>query len=479
MRDEHQHQHHKNLSDILSQLIVLLEKQELEQALVEKQHTPHQDLVQSLVKKKNVTQLQQKVQQLHPADVAFILERLPLNQRKKIWDLVNVEHYGAILLEVSDGVRESLIADMAEHEIIVAAKHLDSDEIADLVPDLPRDIVFDLLTSLDSENRDQVQKVMIFPEGTAGALMDFDMVMVREDVTIEVVLRYLRWRKQIPPQTDQLFVVDSHSQLKGLLPLHDLITHPLEKTVAEVMMREPIFFYTNDALREVAEVFERYDLISAPVVNSHQQLVGCIGIDVVLDFVNEQSQKEKFNQVGLHEEEDLFAPIWKSGRNRWVWLALNLMTAFIASRVIGLFEDTIGQLVALATLMPIVASIGGNTGNQTAALIIRGLALKQINGSNFKHLIVKELGISLMNGLLWGAVVGLFAYLIYQNIVLAGLIFSAMILNLLIAALAGVFIPMGLHKVGRDPVMGSSVMLTAITDSMGFFIFLGLATLFI
>jgi magnesium transporter len=368
---------------------------------------------------------------------------------------------------------------MAEHEIIVAAKHLDSDEIADLVPDLPRDIVFDLLTSLDSENRDQVQKVMIFPEGTAGALMDFDMVMVREDVTIEVVLRYLRWRKQIPPQTDQLFVVDSHSQLKGLLPLHDLITHPLEKTVAEVMMREPIFFYTNDALREVAEVFERYDLISAPVVNSHQQLVGCIGIDVVLDFVNEQSQKEKFNQVGLHEEEDLFAPIWKSGRNRWVWLALNLMTAFIASRVIGLFEDTIGQLVALATLMPIVASIGGNTGNQTAALIIRGLALKQINGSNFKHLIVKELGISLMNGLLWGAVVGLFAYLIYQNIVLAGLIFSAMILNLLIAALAGVFIPMGLHKVGRDPVMGSSVMLTAITDSMGFFIFLGLATLFI
>jgi len=479
MRDEHQHQHHKNLSDILSQVVFLLEKQELEQALVNKQHTPRQNLVQSLVKRKNVTQLQQKVQQLHPADVAFILERLPLNQRKRIWDLVKVEHHGAILLEVPDGVRETLIAEMAKHEIIVAAKQLDSDEIADLVPDLPQNTVFDLLNSLDSEHRDEVQKVMVFPEDTVGALMDFDIVTIREDVTLEVVLRHLRWRKQIPPQTDQLFIVDKHGSLKGLLPLHDLITHPLEKTVNEVMSTEPIFFYTNDQLREVPEVFERYDLISAPVVNSHHQLVGCLGIDVVLDFVNEQSQKEKFNQVGLDEEEDLFAPVWKSGRNRWAWLALNLMTAFVASRVIGLFEETIGQLVALATLMPIVASIGGNTGNQTVALIIRGLALKQINSSNFSHLLFKELAISLMNGLLWGLIVGLFAYLIYQQIVLAGLIFAAMILNLLIAALAGVFIPMGLHKFGRDPVMGSSVMLTAITDSMGFFIFLGLAALFI
>ncbi len=471
------HKHH--LQEIFHQIMTLLEKQEIVNALVRRQDMPRQNLVESLVARQHLVELEQKLKQLHPADIAYILENLPLLQRTMVWDLVEVERYGAVLLEVSDAVRETLIEDLERDELIDAAEHMDSDEIADLVPDLPKDMVLDLLTSLNNEDRAQVQEVLAFPEGTVGALMDFDIVTVREDIKLEVVLRYLRLRGELPEQTDQLFVVDRTGTLQGLLPLKDILIHDPEVEVNDVMIVEPIFFHTDEDARDVAQAFERYDLISAPVVNIHHRLVGCIGIDMVMDFVSEINQKERLGQAGLHEEEDLFAPIWKSAQNRWLWLALNLVTAFIASRVIGLFEETISMLVALASLMPIVASIGGNTGNQTAALIVRGLALKQINTTNFLHLLYKEVGISLLNGLLLGGVVGLFAYLLYQQQALALVMTAAMMLNLLLAALAGIFIPMGLHKLGRDPIMGSSVLLTFLTDSMGFFIFLGLASIFL
>ncbi|EIJ42533.1 Mg2+ transporter MgtE [Beggiatoa alba B18LD] len=471
--------HQRNLQETLQHIYHLLEKQKLVNELVRKQDTPRHELVQSLVAKQHLVELKHKLAQLHPADLAFILESLPLDDRIKVWELIPLEKYGAILLEVSEVVRDSLIASMERHQIIHVTEHLDSDEIADLMPALPKDTVFEILTQLDSQNRAQVQSVMQFPEGTAGALMDFDMITVREDVSLDTVLRYLRRLGKIPHQTDQLFVVDRNSTIKGVLPLTELLIHPPEALVSHVMRENFTAFYTDDSAHEIAQAFERYDLISAPVMNSHHQLVGCLGVDVVVDFIDETLQRERLNQAGLEEEEDLFAPIWKSGRNRWAWLALNLMTAFIASRIIGLFEDTIQQLVALATLMPIVASIGGNTGNQTVALVIRGLALKKVNASNFLHLFFKEITISLMNGLLWGSVVGLFAFLLYQEIKLAMVMMAAMVLNLLIAALAGVFIPLGLSKLGRDPVMGSSVILTALTDSMGFFIFLGLASLFL
>jgi magnesium transporter len=227
------------------------------------------------------------------------------------------------------------------------------------------------------------------------------------------------------------------------------------------------------------QAFERYDLRTAPVVNIHNQVVGVLSVDQVMDYVNESAQRERLSLVGLREDEDLFGSVWKSSRNRWTWLILNLMTAFIASRVIGLFEGTIERLVALAALMPIVASVAGNSGNQTVALVIRGLALNQINTGNFYRLLFKEIGISLINGLVWGSVVGFFAYLFYGKVSLAVVMVAAMMLNLLMGALAGVVFPLTLHKLGRDPVMGSSVMLTAITDSMGFFIFLGLAAMFL
>ncbi len=476
---QHELKHQKNLQVVLEQVLDLLKKQQLVESLVHKQAMPRHDLVQSLVERQHLVELQKKLERLHPADVAFILENLPLAQRKIVWNLVKVENDGAILLEVSDAVRETLIEEMENSEIIGAAKHLDSDEIADLVPDLPSDMALELLTSLDSQHRAKVQSVLSFPEGTAGALMDFDFVTVREDVSLDVVLRYLRIRGELPEQLDQLFVVDRSNVLKGLLPLRELLIRDADLLVSDVMKTEPIFFYTDDSAREAALAFERYDLISAPVVNLHHQLVGCLGIDVIMDFIDETSQKEILSQVGLQEEEDLFASVWKSAQNRWAWLALNILVAFIASRVIGLFEGTIERIVALATLMPIVANIGGNTGNQTIALIIRGLALDQIHPNNFWRMLYKEVAVSFLNGILWGSVVGLFAFILYHNVSLAIVMITAMIGNLLIASLVGVFTPLLLHKLGRDPAIGSSVILTAMTDSMGFFIFLGLATIFL
>jgi magnesium transporter len=467
--------HQRNLEDTLKQIIYLLNKQQLVSHLVKKQDSPRQELIQTLVAKQQLAELRQKLQSLHPADIAYVLEQLPLPQRIMVWDLIDVKRYGAVLLEVSDAVRASLIDDLEHKELIHAVEHLESDEIADLMPDLPSDMVIAVMKSLDQSDREQVQSVMTFPEGSVGALMEFDVVLVREDISIDVVLRYLRRRGEIPNDLDQLFVVNREGLLKGGLKLNKLLISSPDSLVSELMNPDVVFFYTHDNANEATGAFERYDLISAPVLNSHNHVVGRIGIDLVMDFVEERAKKERLGQVGLTEEEDLFAPVWHSARNRWLWLAVNLMTAFFASRVISVFEDAIVQLVALATLMPIVASVGGNTGNQTAALVIRGLALKQINPSNIRYLFAKELGISLLNGTLWGSVMGLFTFVLYQNMALSLVMTSAMILNLIIAALIGTLVPLTLHRLKRDPAIGSSVMLTFMTDSMGFFIFLGLA----
>jgi magnesium transporter len=469
----------QSLRETLAQVTAMLDKQELVHEVALRQAIQKPDLVETLVAKQQLVELQKKLEQLHPADVAFVLEGLPLERRQKVWDLIEDEQRGAVLLELSEAVREHLLGGMQESEIIEAAEHLESDEIADLAPSLPRDTVLEILNSLDREDREEVQTALAFPEGTVGALMDFEVASVRDDVQIEVVLRYLRQRGGLPERADQLFVVDRTGVLKGVLPIKDLLFHDPEGRVAEVMKPDPMVFSTGEPAGEAVYAFERYDLITAPVVNLHNQLVGVLSVDAVVDYMNEVAQRERLIQAGLTEEEDIFAPIWKSGRNRWAWLAINLMTAFIASRVIGAFEGTIEKLVALATLMPIVASVGGNTGNQTVALVIRGLALNQINSANVRRLFFKEIGVGVMNGLVWGSVVGLFAFLIYFKLPLALVMMGAMVLNLLIASLAGVLIPLVLHKLGHDPVMGSSVMLTALTDSMGFFIFLGLAAVFL
>ncbi|HWH49827.1 MAG TPA: magnesium transporter [Burkholderiales bacterium] len=468
-----------SVQEALDQVKALLHKHRIVEAMLHKQDMPRHELVESLVHKQNLVELQKRLDKLHPADVAYILEALPLEERLVVWDLVKAERDGEILLEVSDAVRETLIANMDSQELVAAAEQLDTDEIADLVQDLPQDVVAGVIQSLPVEEREQLRSAMSYPEDSVGALMDFDMVSVRDDVTLEVVLRYLRRMDELPDHTDQVFVVDRDETIKGVLPINRLIVTDPEVLVASVMNAEFISFSPDDKAQKAAQAFERYDLVSAPVVDQKNRLAGRVTVDAVVDFIREESEAELLSMAGLREEEDIFASVWKSAKNRWLWLAVNLCTAFFASRVIGAFEGTIEKLVALATLMPIVAGIAGNSGNQTTTLIIRALALGQVTPENARRMILKELAISLLNGLVWGGVAGLFAWWLYDNVGLGVVMTGAMFLNLLVGALVGILVPMAMQRMGRDPAIGSSVLLTFSTDSMGFFIFLGLATVFL
>jgi magnesium transporter len=463
----------------LQQVTELLRRHKAAAELDARDERSPRERVEDLVHHHDLEALQRELERLHPADVAYILEALPLDERLIIWNLVKADRDGEILLEVSDAVRESLIASMDEDELVAATEQLDTDEIADLAPDLPREVIQDVFRSLSVEEREQLRAAMSYEEDSVGALMDFDMVEVREDVTLEVVLRYLRRLDELPDHTDQLFVINRDAQLKGLLPVNRLLVNAPESLVGDVMLRQFVQFNARENGHDAAAAFERYDLVSAPVVEDDGRLVGRLTVAAVMDFIREAQDTEKLSAGGLREEEDLFASVWKSVKNRWAWLAVNLVTAFIASRVIGIFESSIAQLVALAALMPIVAGIGGNSGNQTITMIVRALALGAITRDNARKLFRKEIGVSLLNGLIWGGVVGLFAFLIYRNWQLGVVMTAAMLLNLLLAAVMGVAIPLLMEKLGRDPALGSSVLITAITDSGGFFIFLGLATLFL
>ncbi|HNR09998.1 MAG: Magnesium transporter MgtE [Nitrosomonas europaea] len=472
-------ENHENLEDKLQKVIYLLQKYKLVEGFVRLQDTPEPELIESIIQKQNLSNLRQALDKLHPADIAHILEALPLEDRLIIWGLVKAEQDGEVLLEVSDAVRQTLIEDMDSEELVAAAEQLDADEIADLAPDLPSDVMEDVFQALPMEEREQLRAAMSYSEDAVGALMDFDVITVRGDVRIEVVLRYLRRLGELPDHTDQLFVVDRTEQLQGVLLLNQLLVSDPEATVMEVMARDTVKFLPDDKAEQATHAFERYDLVTAPVISSEGKLLGRVTVNAVIDFMREKADLEARSQAGLSEEEDLFAPIWKSVRNRWAWLAINLVTAFIASRVIGLFENSIEKLVALAALMPIVAGVGGNSGNQTITMIVRAIALGQVNQDSTLKLISKEIGVGIVNGIVWGSVVGLFTYAIYRNMQLGLVMALAMLLNLLLAAFVGVLIPLTRKKFGRDPALGSSVLITAVTDSGGFFIFLGLATLFL
>jgi magnesium transporter len=423
--------------------------------------------------------LRGKLEALHPADIAYFLEALPFEERLALWDLVKAERDGEILVEVSDAVRESLIASMNSQELVAAAETLEADELADIAPDLPASVMEEVVQSLPAEERERLRAALSYPEGSVGALMDFDHVAVRDDVTLEAATRYLRRMDELPDHTDQLFVVDREQNLKGTLPLGRLIVSDLELGVASVMVPESVKLSPQDPAEDAANAFERYDLVSAPVVDASGRLVGRLTVDAVVDYIRERSAESQLAEAGLSQEEDVFAPVLDSFKNRWAWLALNLVTAFIASRVIGAFEHSIAQLVALAALMPIVAGIGGNSGNQTITMIVRALALGQIQGPYWAKLLAKEIGVALLNGVVWGTLLGAMAYAFYGSVALGGVMALAMLLNLVLAALMGVAVPWLRARLGKDPAVGSSVLITAVTDSGGFFIFLGLATLFL
>lgn len=419
------------------------------------------------------------LQELHPADVADVLESLPPKERALVWHLVLPEEDGEVLLEVSDAVRETLIESMNKDELLAAVDDLDADELVELAGDLPHQVVYEALQTRDPDERAKIQAAMSYEDDQVGAIMDFEFISIRADVACEVVLRYLRRFDNLPDHTDKIFVVDQYDVLQGVLPIRKLLVADPEERVADVMATDVVRFRPEENVEEAAQAFERYDLITAPVVNTDKKLIGRITIDEMVDVIREETEADMLNMAGLQEEEDLFAPVWDSVKNRWVWLAINLCTAFIASRVIGAFEGSIEKIVALAALMPIVAGIGGNSGNQTITMIVRAMAMGQLSGLQAGRLLKKEVGVALVNGLVWGTVMGVVSWMLYGNIGIGLVMVAAMTLNLLLAATVGVLIPVLMDKAGRDPALGSSVLITAVTDSGGFLIFLGLATLFL
>ena len=463
----------------MREIQALIARQEIVSQLVAREQTGKQELVQALVARQHAVELETRLNRLHPADAAFVLESLPAEQRDVAWQLIRPERRGSILLELAGTVQADLVGLLDDDELIVLAKKLPSTDFADLVENLPEERAAAVLARLEAGERAQVQTALSFPEDSVGGLMDTDVVTVLDDVTLAEATSSLRARRGLPGQLTSVFVVDRGNVLQGALPLARLLLGDPGRRVSEVMDADPVHFATTDKAVEAAQAFERYDLLVAPVVNMHRHVVGWITVDKVVDRLTEDSFKQSLGQVGLGEDVDLFGPVWEGGRRRWIWLGLNLLTAFIASRVIGVFEGSIERLAALAALMPIVASIGGNTGNQTVALVVRGLALSQLNESNRRYLLRKELAISALNGAIWGLVMGLVTLVLYGSFPLAAVMAGAMLLNMLVAATAGVLCPLILERMGRDPVMGSSILLTGITDSMGFLIFLGLASVFL
>ena len=465
------------LSEALADVVLLVRQYRLLSGFAESLADTLDNQSQNPIVQGVLANLRSTLDGLHPADVAHILEALPLDERLFVWDLVKAEREGDILVETSDAVRESLIASMDAPELVAAAATLDTDELAELAPDLPREVVEAVKKSLDPEEREQLRQAMSYEEDMVGALMDFEMVDVRPDVTLEVVMRYLRRFDELPANTDQVFVVDREDKLLGVLPTNVILVTDEDRLVSEVMTEPKIRFEPTDHADSAAAAFERYDLVSAPVVDAHGVLVGRVTVAEVLDFVRESAEEDLRAQAGLREEEDIFASVWKSVQNRWQWLALNLLTAFVASRATDLFQGSIAKLAVLAVLQTIVAGIGGNSGNQTLTMIARAIALGQVGTEHFRRLVNKEMAVAGINGLIFGGAIGLVIGLMEQNLLLGFVLTLAMTLNLLLAAVMGVVIPMWRYRRGQDPAAGSSVLLTAVTDTGGFFIFLGLATL--
>jgi magnesium transporter len=414
---------------------------------------------------------------LHPAEIANLLESLPLRERKFVWEMVDPDLEGEILVELGDEVRDTVIREMEAEEVLAAVENLDADDMADLILSLPEAVIRETLASLDKQQLEQVETVLSYPEDTAGGLMDLNVIAIRPDVTLDVVLRYLRRLDELPSHTDRLMVVDRFNRYLGTISLEHILLNDPDKTVAELMNREEKPISAHMPATEVARLFQDRNLISAPVVEPDDKLVGRITVDDVVDVIVEEADKSMMSLAGLQEDEDIFAPIIKSSRRRSIWLGVNLITAFIAASVVGLFEATIEQVVALAVLMPIVASMGGIAGNQTLILVIRAQALGQIGSENARSLLIKELAVGLLNGVLWATVVGIIAATWFDNPKIGGIIAAALAINLLFAALAGVGIPFVLRRLHIDPALAGSMLLTTVTDVIGFFAFLGIATI--
>ena len=412
---------------------------------------------------------------LHPAEIGNLLEALPHSQRIIVWNMLD-EVDGEILLNVGEEVRSGLIKLMDSEALVAATEGLEIDDLADLLVDLPHTVTQQALSSMDHQDRQRLEAVLSYDENTAGGLMNTDTVTVRSDVTLDVVLRYLRTRGTLPDGTDSLFVVDRYGNYMGTLPLSKVLTSKPTKLVRDALDDTVRAFEANTDASIVARSFEDLDLVSAAVVDGHNRLIGRITVDDVVDVIREEAEHSVFSMAGLPEEADLFGPVFTSAQRRTIWLGVNLLTAFLAAWVISLFQLTLEKIIVLAILIPVVASMGGIAGSQTLTLVIRGLALGQIGRSNSKLLLLKELAVGVLNGITWAFIVALVVVLWFKDFRMGGVIAAATMANLICAALAGVSIPVILRFLKIDPALAGGVILTTITDVIGIFAFLGLAT---
>ncbi|HWS39935.1 MAG TPA: magnesium transporter [Arenimonas sp.] len=412
---------------------------------------------------------------LSPAEIGNLLESLPVTKRNIVWGLVDPEDDGEVLVHVGEDVRESLIAEMDQDEIIAAVEDLDLDDLAELMDDLPDKVIEEVLKSMDRDHRERLEQALSYPEDSAGRLMNTDVITVRADATIDVVLRYLRLRGEMPENTDYLYVVSRRNQYIGRISVSDLLTKNPSTAINELINDEQPGIPLNMSDSEVATQFSDHDWVSAPVVDANNILLGRITIDDVVDIIRADAEHQALSAVGLDEDEDLFSPVPRAAKRRALWLGVNLATAFLASFVIGRFEGTLQQIIPLAILMPIVASMGGVAATQTLTLMVRGIALGQVGIGNLKALFNKEVLVGLINGIVWAIVVAAISALWFEPKI--GLVIGlAMIINLVIAAMSGVLVPLLLKRMDIDPALAGGVVVTTVTDVMGFIAFLGLGT---
>lgn len=465
------------LEQRLAPILDLLQKQQVVQTVTQRQAQPRADLIENLLIRQQENELHRALSHLNGPDAAHLLQMLTTEKRMLVWHELPDVIAAQALIELQESVAEDLVEGTPETRLENILQELDADELAEIADLLPASTLEHAKALLEANERSWLESSLAYPDDSVGEIMSKDSLIANEDMTVDQAIALVRSARELPPQTDKLFIINRHKHLVGVVPLIMLMRHEATQPLREVMDPDVIFFAASDPAEEAGHAFERYDLISAPVVDDRQRVIGRLTVESIMDFLRESAEHQALAKEGLSGDTDLFAPIWEGARERWPWLCINLCTAFVATRFISLFEGTIQQLVALATLMPIVASVGGNTGNQTSALIIRGLALDHIHRDSLPYIYRKEIAISLINGLLWGSVLGLFAWLLYQHWMLGAVMMAAVTLNLMLAAVIGITVPVVLDHFDKDPAMGASVVLTFATDSMGFFLFLGLAAL--
>ena len=446
------------------------------ETLYEEKTARHLDRLSEALDSGTQHQVRHLLKSLSAAEIGDLLESLPITKRLAVWEMTDPDLDGDVLVEVNDEVRLSLIRDTAPQDLVAAVDDLDLDDLADILDDLPDAVTSEVLRSLDRQDRDRLAQVLSYPEDSAGGLMDPDVLTIRPDVTLDVVLRFLRARGELPEVFDLLFVVDRQGRYLGSLKLSDLLTGDLASTVADLMDTSAITIPVDLHESQVATEFEHHDLVTAPVIDSDQRLLGWISVDDVVDVIRDEAEHTVLTMAGLDEEEDMFAPIVQSARRRWVWLAVNLITAFLAAFVLYAFEPTLDQIVATAVLFPIVMSMGGIAGTQTLTLMVRGMATGQVSASNTSALLRKELAVGLLNGIVFSIVIAAIAIIWYEDIPLGLVMGAAILLNLLAGALAGALVPVVLKRMSIDPALAGGVVLTTVTDVIGIVAFIGLAT---